>query len=135
MSNLRWCGVGPLKSHSNILLDSDLDKANLLNSYFESVFTTDNGVLPPFPSRIPTSSAGLSDITITPHSVLLILNHLKTNSAAGPDGLPSIFYRNTASSLAFPISVMFRSILDLHIIPDEWKLSVITPIFKKRFAH
>ena len=97
----------------------------------DGCFTTDNGVLPPFPSRISTPSVGMSDVTITPHSVLHILNHLKTNSAAGPDGLPSIFYRNTASSLAFPISVMFRSLIDLHIIPDEWKLSVITPIFKK----
>jgi hypothetical protein len=124
-------GVASLKSRDGILLNSDLDKANLLNSYFESVFTTDNGHLPPFPPRISPQTGGLSDITITPHSVHSVLTHLKTNSAAGPDGLPSIFYRTTASSLAFPLSVIFRTLLDLHAIPDEWKLSVISPIFKK----
>ena len=135
MSNLRWCGVGPLKSHSNILLDSDLDKANLLNSYFESVFTTDNGVLPPFLHVSPPLLQGCRTLLspLIPFFSSSIIS--KLIQLLAPMASPSIFYRNTASSLAFPISVMFRSILDLHIIPDEWKLSVITPIFKKRFAH
>ena len=97
-------GVASLKTRDGILLNSDLDKANLLNSYFESVFTTDNDHLPPFPPRIPPHTGGLSDITITPNSVLRVLTHLKTNSAAGPDGLSSIFLQ--LSSLFFSFSTL-----------------------------
>ena len=34
-------------------------------------------------------------------------------------------------SLIFPLSILFRAIIDLHELPTEWKEAVITPIFKK----
>ena len=41
------------------------------------------------------------------------------------------FYRNTASVIDFPLSVLFRSFLDLRDLPDEWRQAIITPKFKK----
>ena len=35
------------------------------------------------------------------------------------------------SLITFPLSILFRSLNDLHTLPTEWKLSIITPIFKK----
>ena len=40
--------IAPLNNSSGTLLTHDLDKANLLNTYFESVFIKDDGNLPPF---------------------------------------------------------------------------------------
>ena len=62
-------GVAPLSDPQGNLLHSDLDKANLLNDFFESTIIQDNGVLPPFPSRFPeTNHDTLSDIQISPHT-------------------------------------------------------------------
>ena len=44
-------GIAPLK-----LVTDDDDRANLLNSYFESVFTHDDGSTPSFPSRLPDNT-------------------------------------------------------------------------------
>jgi hypothetical protein len=102
-----------------------------LNKYFESVFSTDDGVLPPFPSRLPPNTETLSDINISPKIVNAILKKLKTNAAAGPDGLPPIFYHYTATTLSAPLSILFRSLIDLRTLPAEWKISIISPKFKK----
>ena len=119
------------KIQSCSFLFSDEDKSNLLNKYFESVFTKDDGIVPPFPSRIPLNNPGISDVTITPHIINKILIKLKTNSAAGPDCLPPIFFHHAAASMQYPLSILFRSLIDLHSLPSEWKTSVITPKFKK----
>ena len=39
-------GVAPLIDSTGTLLTSDIDKANLFNEYFQSVFTLDDGNLP-----------------------------------------------------------------------------------------
>ena len=85
--------IAPLTDPSGQILLSDADKANLLNNYFKSVFTQDNGTLPPFPSRLPENSkAKIDDIKISEPIIRRILSKLKTNSAPGPDRLPSIFF-------------------------------------------
>ena len=58
------------------------------------------------------------------------MSKLKTNSSAGPDSLPPIFYRNARFSLTYPLSILLRIFIDLHELPNEWKLSIITPKFK-----
>ena len=56
--------------------------------------------------------------------------NLKTNSAAGPDLLPPIFYSKAQHSLNYPLTILFRNCIDLHDLPNEWKFSIITPKFK-----
>ena len=63
-----------------------------------------------------------------------MFKRLKTISAAGPDNLPPIFYHNSAKIINFPLSILYRSFIDLHNIPDDWKQSIITPKFKKGSA-
>ena len=72
----------PLRAHTHT-------KASLLNDFFKSAFTVDNGILPYFPSRLTSPDITISDLHITPNVIKLILRKLKINSAAGPDGLPS----------------------------------------------
>ena len=124
-------GIAPLMNVNGDLIFSDTDKAELLNQYFTSVFTVDDGNLPVFQSRLSSSSPGINDINTSPSKVRSFLGHLKLNSAAGPDRIPSIFYRKASTSLCFPLSILFRSLIDLHDLPSEWKHSFVTPIYKK----
>ena len=59
-------GIAPLKSRNGNILCTDDEKANLLNEYFESVFTIDNRSLPSFTYRLPAESVLKEDIGINP---------------------------------------------------------------------
>ena len=124
-------GIAPLKNKDGILITDDVEKADLLNDYFQSVFTTDDGTLPPFPSRLGFDNIKISDITISPKIIEKILKKLKTNSAAGPDNLPSILFHHTASAISYPLDLLFRSLIESRSLPSEWRLSIITPKLKK----
>ena len=121
------CGIAPLSDASNNFIFSDIEKANLLNDYFQSVFTQDDGSLPRFPKRTHSPDS-ICDVNITPTIVRKIIHKLKTNSTAGPDTLPPVFFLRTEPLITFPL---FCSLTDLHTLPIEWKLSIISPIFKK----
>jgi len=45
-------GVGPLKTGAGEVIVSDVEKAEVLNKYFTSVFTVDNGIFPDFGRRV-----------------------------------------------------------------------------------
>jgi len=92
-------GISPLMDPFGNLLTTDEDKAKLLSEYFASVYTIDNGITPPFQSCLSPNTLGINDIPISSLRVKNILSKLKSNSAAGPDQLPPIFYRNTASAI------------------------------------
>ena len=65
-------GIGPLKAPSGHLVLDDKEKAKILNDYFVSICTTDDGVLPPLPD--PAScSASLDSITFRTTQVFRIL--------------------------------------------------------------
>ena len=57
-------GIAHLFDNNGNLITSDIDKANLLNDYFKSVFITDDGLLPEFPSRLPPDLSEIHDIHI-----------------------------------------------------------------------
>ena len=67
----------------------------------------------------------------TPDLVKKYIKLLKVNSGGGPDGLPAVFFRNTADCIAYPLSILFNISLQTADIPLVWKLASITPIYKK----
>ena len=55
---------------------------------------------------------------------------VKTKTASGPDGLSSHMLRNTASAITSTLTKLFNKSLSTGVVPSEWKLSNITPVFK-----
>ena len=98
---------------------------------FQTIFTVDNGFMPNSPTRTTDESDGISDVRINPQNITTILKKLKTNSAAGPDFLPPIFFHYTCYTISFPLSIIFRALIDTHSVPHEWKHSIVTPKYKK----
>jgi hypothetical protein len=70
-------GIGPLNDLSCQMVLDDSEKANLLNSYFVSVETIDNGVLPPLPALVEEADSKLDLITCRTQQITLILRKLK----------------------------------------------------------
>ena len=56
-------GIPPLQKEDDSFALSDKDKCDLLNQYFASVFTKDDGILPSFPLTIPDKSLDFIDVS------------------------------------------------------------------------
>ncbi len=56
---------------------------------------------------------------------------MKDKISRSPEGIPSFFIKRTAYSLLTPLTFIFNSTLKTHIVPEQWKSSIIVPIFKK----
>jgi len=88
--------------HLEIVLD-DCSKADLLNNYFASVGTIDNGIIP---SVAHPSSCACTPQTVvfTEANVTAAICRLKNNLSSGPDELPPLLFRQTCYSLAKPLA-------------------------------
>ncbi|KAK3748663.1 hypothetical protein RRG08_000895 [Elysia crispata] len=79
-------GIGDLKKEDGTRTSSDQEKAETLNSFFQSVFTCEDKDQMPDPPSC-TYDHALEDIEILEDSVTKLLKSLNTKKAAGPDGI------------------------------------------------
>jgi len=101
--------ISPLYDSSGQIYVDDASKANLLNEYFSTVGTVDNGVIPTAVS--PSSGTQkLLQILFTGAAVTSAIRKLKSNLSSGPDGLPPLLFKRTCSSIAGPLAMMFTQL-------------------------
>ena len=70
-------------------------------------------------------------IILKESDVLTKLRQIDPSKASGPDGIHSRVLKECAAELAAPLTVLFQASLDTGHVPDEWKFSIVSPIFKK----
>jgi len=99
-------GVGVLHGENGEVATSDTDKASVLNNYFSSVCTNDDGVLPEF-DRVAPANVEFNDVMFSPANVKSVLRKLKNKVSCGLDGLPPTLFKKLAPCLAFPLSVLY----------------------------
>jgi hypothetical protein len=68
---------------------------------------------------------------ISESDVTSALKKLKPKLTAGPDNIPAFLLKDCASVLAYPLQLVFNLALKTCKFPEIWKLSSISPIFKK----
>jgi hypothetical protein len=122
-------GLGAFSTDSGDVITGDAERANLLNDYFASVCTKDNGTLPAFSHRVP-NDAKLESVDFTPESVYAAITKLKAGGSCGPDGFPPLLFKNLAGSLIEPLSLLFKSFMSVGKIPSAWSHAVVTPVYK-----
>ena len=102
----------------------------MLNDTFQSVFTP-----VPMDSYLPRDTCSpypdMPDITISAEGIKKLLDNINPSKAGGPDGLrPRVL-----KELAIPISPILQKIFSESLcqcaVPDDWKLAMITPVYKK----
>ena len=59
------------------------------------------------------------------------LASLKTGKAPGPDAWPAEVFKQCADQLCVLLSILFNKSLESSVLPDDWKIGYITPIYKK----
>ena len=122
-------GVTPLKDQGKIHADP-VDKANILNRQYESVFTKekedeDTPVLEgnPYPE--------MPSIMISEEVVLKLLKKINPHKASGPDMIPACILKDLSDVIAPILTMIFQRTLTLGEVPEDWKSANVTPIFKK----
>ena len=125
-------GISPLlkdRADKSSIVSKDVEKAEVLQTQFCSVFTHEGDEpLPEFPSRCDNK---IDHIHIDESLVLKKLKALNVTKSAGPDGVHPRVLRECAEQVAKPLTEFFQMCVDSGSIPDEWKESIISPIFKK----
>ena len=108
---------------------SDLEKANLFNIFFHSVYQKCS--FPSAPNEIESPDIQLSDLLVTPAQVCILRENVPPSTIAVADGIPPFVLKNCAVTLAALVHLLFSNILFLRKWPTIWKCSFITPIHKK----
>ena len=122
--------IRQIKKPDGELTNNPNEIAEIFNNYFASVFTTDNGSTPVITPRVADDTT-LTSIVFTPHIIERTLKSLNPSTSAGPDGLPNIFLKKCASSIALPLCHIFDISFKDSVVPECWKYACVTPIFKK----
>ena len=122
-------GVGALRDEQGNTIISDESRADLLNDYFSSVCTTDDGAQPTVTRAVP-DSASIDSVNFTPLKVLTAIKKLKPSKSSGPDTLPSSLFKQLATALAGPLSIMYTTFMSVGRVPSEWTHAIVTPVFK-----
>ena len=126
--------MGPLVTGTGEIMTGPGEMANELNEYFVSVFTAENLQSIPQhddPTKASDGKPVLDDIYITEEMVLRKLRGLRSDKAAGADDLPSRLLSQIQEEVCHPLTVLFRKSLQSGVVPQDWKLANVTPIYKK----
>ncbi|MCG8032702.1 MAG: reverse transcriptase domain-containing protein [Candidatus Thiodiazotropha taylori] len=150
-------GSAPLKQNGQLSSDN-MEKANILNNQFQSVFTPksplklsqlcttkildlqDEGLLsydqisPDLRKKVPdlrNKVNSMPDIDISTNGILKLLQGLNPNKAAGPDRIKPLLLQKLSLEIAPILQVIFTKSLDEGSLPSDWLKANVSPIFKK----
>ena len=117
-------------SNKGEIIKDDKGKADILNSFFASVFTKEDKQNIPAMQDRPFHDP-LEDIDINMTRVTKIFQELKQNKSPGPDEIHNRVSYEIRDEIARPLTDLFRYSLDTGELPSNWKVANITPICKK----
>ena len=107
--------------------------ADLLNSYFSSIFTVENvsSIPNPISNFDFTNSQIFSEISVDEKFVEEKLSKMNTGKSQGPDELnPKLIYE-LRNELCKPLTILFNVSIQTGVIPQDWRDASVAPLHKK----
>ena len=101
-------GISALKDQDGELKTAEDQKADILNDFFTSVYTTDSTEVPYLEECSKSYGIGLSDIVVTPEAVENKLKQLNPTKAQGPDKIPPRVLKELSHELSIPLTHIFN---------------------------
>ena len=107
-----------------------LSPAKLFSKFFASIFIESSDFIPT--SNVSVLSI-LEEFDTSINRIECISEGLDITKAAGPDGIPPIVFKKCAKTLSKSLSQRFYIIKQTGVFPNIWKVSTVSPTFKKDF--
>jgi len=125
--------VGPLVDAEGYEVDEDSRTADLLNTYFSSVFTIEDAGVIPVPDQVfvGEESDKLDSVSITRREICEKIDGLDRNKATGPDEISVRVLKEIAPVIDGTLTTLFNRMISETYVPRSWKDANITPIHKK----
>ena len=122
-------GIGDLRDGDGNFKVGDLEKCNILNKHFSNCFNGgDYRIMPQV--EVGEDGVKMPDIYLDEAQIRNKLAKLVGTKAGGVDGLPSRFLQETAGTICTPLYIIFNKSLATSRVPEDWKKSNVTAIFK-----
>lgn len=121
-----------LRDGQNFVTNNE-EKADLLNTYFQSEFSSNDGTSESYqgPSATPALFVNhLSEICLTKLEVTKVLENIDVNKAPAPDNIPARLLKETAAEIASSTCRLFHLLLFHGKFPDQWKQGNVCPVYK-----
>jgi hypothetical protein len=113
-------------------MENSKDMAQEFNKFFTSVFTLEDKTDIPNPQlKLTDEGKWVTGIDIKNEDIEKRLRSLKVNKSGGPDGFNSKFLFMIKEDIVEPLREIFNESIREGVIPDDWKIANVTPIFKK----
>ena len=94
------------------------------------LLTTDDDLLPVFPSCLPAGES-LDTVLFSFDKVFKALESLPLKYSTTPDGFPSVFLKSLAPAIPFPLSLLYYMSMRMGHMPLVWKTALVCPVLKK----
>lgn len=109
---------------------TDGECANLFNASFATVFTDEPSIHSRIPSLGFNCNHDMPAINFCANGILSIIEKMKLSSSAGMDGINSKILKNVKESASLFLALIFSQSLSSGIIPCDWKIGKVVPVFK-----
>ena len=121
--------IHEMQNENGVLVDTDKEITNVMNKYFNSVYTKpDNEAMPDMNENFSTE---ISNIEILREDVQKRLETINVNKSCGPDNIHPRLLQETARANSIPLEKIFKLSLSTGECPDDWRTANVTPIHKK----
>ncbi|CAM5177685.1 unnamed protein product [Eretmochelys imbricata] len=122
--------MGPLLNEGSNLVTEDVEKANVLNAFFASVFM--NKVSSQTTAVGSKAWGGGDQPSVEKEVVRDYLEKLAVHKSMGPDALHPRVLKELAAVIAEPLAIIFENSWRSGEVLDDCKKANVVPIFKKR---
>lgn len=131
--------AAPLKEHG-ITYSENLDKANILNQQFKSIFTPKSPLSLEQLAKLsmpgePPPYSSMPDIEISTPGILKLLSNLKPGKAPGPDNIYPCVPKELRNEIAPVLNIIFSRSLTTKELPPEWLTANMWPPSTKKDMH
>ena len=127
------CGIAPPKQQG-LTYSDPVDKANILNRQFESVFSKPQPLSLKQLAKQATASIytpKMQIIDISIDGVDKLPQGLSPNKASGPDEISPKILKELHHEIAPILTLIFNLSLETGVVPIDWRTADVVPVYKK----